>query len=213
MVTVEADPVHVESRLAAGTIGCPACGDGVLGGWGYARARRIVGLGDRLRPRRARCRACAVTHVLLPVAVLLRRAYAAELIWAALTVRAEGCGHRRVAAAVGVPATTVRGWLRRMAERLEEVRSWFLGVAVVAGVDVTIPDTTGCRWRDLQCAVETATAAVRSRFGPAGFVGAVTPVRVAVTASGGRLLAPGWPSAAPRPDATPVAPDAGGDDR
>ncbi|WP_257890421.1 helix-turn-helix domain-containing protein [Rhodococcus sp. USK10] len=165
MVTVEADPVHVESRLAAWTIGCPACGDdGVLGGWGYDRARRIVGLGDRLRPRRARCRACAVTHVLLPAVVLLRRAYAAELIWSAFTLRAEGCGHRRVAAAVRVPATTVRGWLRRIEGRLEVVRSWFLGVAVLAGVDVTIPDTTGCRWRDLQCAVETASAAVRSRF-------------------------------------------------
>ena len=89
MVTVEVDPVRVESRLAAGGIGCPTCGDGVLGGWGYARARRIEGLGDPLRPRRARCRACSVTHVLLPVTVLLRRAYAAERIWAALTARAE----------------------------------------------------------------------------------------------------------------------------
>ena len=44
MVTVEVDPVRVESRLAAGAIACPTCGDGVLGGWGYARARRIDGL-------------------------------------------------------------------------------------------------------------------------------------------------------------------------
>jgi hypothetical protein len=34
VVTVEVDPVRVESRLAAGGIGCPTCGDGVLGGWG-----------------------------------------------------------------------------------------------------------------------------------------------------------------------------------
>ena len=92
MVTVEADPVHVESRLAAGGIGCPTCGVGVLGGWGYARARQIEGLSDLLRPRRARCRACTVTHVLLPGMVLLRRAYAAERIWAALTARTEGLG-------------------------------------------------------------------------------------------------------------------------
>ena len=70
MVTVEADPVHVESRLAAGGIGCPTCRDGVLGGWGYARARQIEGLSGPLRPRRARCRACTATHVLLPVTVL-----------------------------------------------------------------------------------------------------------------------------------------------
>ena len=156
MVTVEADPVHVESRLAAGGIGCPTCGVGVLGGWGYARARQIEGLSDLLRPRRARCRACTVTDVLLPV--------------------------------------TVRGWLRRAGSRLEAVRVWFLGVAVAAGVDVRIPDGTGCAWRDVLAAVATATAAIRFRFGAAGLLGAVTPDRVAVAASGGRLLAPGWSS-------------------
>src|SRR6478609_5180829 len=147
MVTVEVDPVHVESRLAAGGIGCPTCGVGVLGGWGYARARQIEGLSDLLRPRRARCRACAVTHVLLPVTVLLRRAYAAEQIRAALNARADGLGHRRIAAVIRVPAATVRGWLRRAADRLEAVRNWFLGVAVTAGVDVVIPDGAGCPWR------------------------------------------------------------------
>src|SRR5271157_1072217 len=144
MVTVEVDPVRVESWLAAGGIGCPTCRDGVLGGWGYARARRVEGLSDPVRPRRARCRACLVTHVLLPVTVLLRRAYAAERIWAVLTARSEGLGHRRIAASLGVPAATVRGWLRRAADRLEAVRIWFLRVAVTAGVDVGIPD--GCGW-------------------------------------------------------------------
>lgn len=192
MVTVEADVVRVESRLAAGEIACPACGDGVLGGWGYARARQIEGLRGVVRPRRARCRACMVTHVLLPVTVLLRRAYAAERIWAALMARAQGLGHRRIAADVGVPAATVRGWLRRAAQRLEAIRSWFIGVAVTAGVDVRIPDGTGCAWRDALAAVATATVAIRFRFGAGGLLGAVTPDRVAVAASGGRLLAPRW---------------------
>ena len=44
MVTVEVDPVRVESRLAAGEIGCPRGGDGVLTGWGHARSRWIDGL-------------------------------------------------------------------------------------------------------------------------------------------------------------------------
>jgi hypothetical protein len=192
MVTVEVDPVRVESRLVAGGIGCPACGVGVLGGWGYARARQVEGLSDPVRPRRARCRSCMVTHVLLPVTVLLRRAYAGEWIWAALTARAEGAGHRRIGASLGVPAATVRGWLRRAAARLEQIRVWFLGVAVIAGVDVQIPDGTGCRWRDALAAVATATAAIRFRFGAGGLLGAVTPDRVAVAVSGGRLLAPGW---------------------
>ncbi|MBI2706600.1 MAG: helix-turn-helix domain-containing protein [Actinobacteria bacterium] len=193
MVTVEVDPGRVESRLAAGGIGCPTCRDGVLGGWGYARIRQVEGLSDPVRPRRARCRACLVTHVLLPVTVLLRRAYAAERIWTALTARAEGAGHRRIGMMLGVPAATVRGWLRRAAQRLEVIRSWFLGVAVTAGVDVRIPDGSGCPWRDVLAAVATASAAIGFRFGAAGLGGAVTPARVAVAASGGRLLAPEWP--------------------
>lgn len=197
MVTVEVDSARVESRLAAGAIECPACGEGVLGGWGYARARRIEGLGDPVRPRRARCRACAATHVLLPVTLLLRRAYAAERVWAVLVARAAGFGHRRIAAAVRVPAATVRGWLRRASARLDVIRSWFLGVAVTAGVDVAIPDSAGCRWKDAVAAVQTAAAAIVSRFGPVGLLGAVTPVAVAVAASGARLLALGWPPPTP----------------
>jgi hypothetical protein len=193
MVTVEVDPVRVESRLAAGGIACPTCGDGVLGGWGYARVRRIDGVGDPMRPRRARCRACAVTHVLLPVTVLVRRAYAAERIWAVFTARAEGLGHRRIAASLAVPAATVRGWLRRAAKRLEVIRSWFVQVAVIAGVDVRIPDGSGCPWRDALAAVAAASAAIRLRFGVLGLLGVVTPDRVAVAASSGRLLAPSWP--------------------
>jgi hypothetical protein len=192
MVTVEVDPVRVESRLTGGAMVCPACG-GVLGGWGYARARRVEGLCDPVRPRRARCRSCSVTHVLLPVTVLLRRSYAAEQVWMSLVGRAQGVGHRRIAVGLGVPAATVRGWLRRVGGRLEAIRSWFLGVAVGTGIDVAIPDGFGCPWRDLVAAVGCAAAAIGARFGPAGLVGAVTAARVAVAVSSGRLLAPGWP--------------------
>jgi hypothetical protein len=213
VVTVEVDPVCVESRLATGGIGCPTCRDGVLGGWGYAQARRVEGLRGLLRPRRARCRSCLVTHVLLPVTVLLRRAYAAELIWAALVTRAKGAGHRRIGAGLGVPAATVRGWLRRAGSRLEAVRVWFIGVAVTVGVDVRIPDGSGCAWRDALVAVATATTAIRFRFGASGLVGAVTPQQVVVAASGGRLLAPNWSPPRGWLAATPIAPVAAGDDR
>ena len=79
---------------------------------------------------------------------------------------------------------------------------------MTAGVDVAIPDGFGCAWRDALAAVATATTAIRFRFGAAGLLGAVTPARVAVAASGGRLLAPGLAAVAGRGDATPVAPDA-----
>jgi len=197
MVTVEADCVHVESRLAAGQIGCPACSRGVLGGWGFARARRVAGLTGPLRPRRARCRSCLVTHVLLPVTVLLRRGYAAQTIWDSLSLRSHGRGHRQIAARLKVPAATVRGWLRRAGGRLEVIRAWFLRVAVRTGIDVEIPDGFGCRWRDVLAAVAAAAAAIGQRFGPVGLVGAVTAAQVMVAVSGGRLLAPGWPPLSP----------------
>ena len=198
MVTVEADPVRVESRLAAGEIGCPCCGDGVLGGWGHARARRIVGVADPVRPRRARCRGCLVSHVLLPVTLLLRRAYSADVVWAALVAKAAGLGHRRAGGRLGIPVSTARGWLRVFAARLHAVWAWFVFIAVAAGVDVTVPDAPGSPWRAALAAVETATAAITARFGAAGVLGAVTAARVAVASSGGRLLAPGWP---PKPKA------------
>ena len=66
MVTVEVDSVRVESRLSAGEVSCPSCPDGVLAGWGFARRRHVVGMSEPMRPRRSRCRACAVTRVLLP---------------------------------------------------------------------------------------------------------------------------------------------------
>lgn len=193
MVTVEADPVVVEIRLAGGRLSCPGC-QSSLRPWGWARARSVHGIVGSLTPRRARCSGCLGTHVLLPVTVLLRRAYAAGVVGAALAGRAAGGGHRLVAAGLAVPAGTVRGWLRVMAGRLEPVRLLFLQVAHRAGVDLRVPESLGCAWRDLLAALGAATAAVTGRFGPVGVLGAVTAWQVAVAVSAGRLLGPGWPS-------------------
>lgn len=193
-MTVEADAARVEFRLMAGEVGCPGC-PGVLRPWGWARPRTVHGIAQVLRPRRGRCGECLVTHVLLPVTVLLRRGYAAEVIGAALWARSGGQGHRRIAAGLTVPAATVRGWLRVMSGRLETVRVHLLQVAVRAGVDVRAPEALGCPWRDLLAALGAATAAVTGRFGPVGVVGVVTAWQVAVACSAGRLLAPRWPAA------------------
>lgn len=133
-----------------------------------------------------------MTHVLLPVTVLLRRAYAAQVIWESLSLRGHGRGYRQIAEQLRVPAATVRGWLRRAGGRLEAVRARFLMVAVRVGIDVTIPDERSSPWGDVVAAVNAAAAAIRQRFGPAGLVGAVTPAQVLVAVSGGRLLSPGW---------------------
>jgi hypothetical protein len=196
LVTVEADPVGVESRLTAGQVDCPDC-PGVLRPWGWARPRGVHGIDGVLRPRRGRCGVCLVTHVLLPVTVLLRRAYAAEVIGAALLARAAGRGHRWIGAALLVPAATVRGWLRVMAGRLDAARVHLLQVAHRAGVDMSVPEALGCPWRDVLAALGAAMVAVTGRFGVVGVLGAVTAWQVAVACSAGRLLAPGWPAAMP----------------
>jgi len=192
LVTVEADQVAVESRLVAGRVDCPDCPQ-ALRPWGWARPRDIHGITGVLRPRRARCRGCLITHVLLPVTVLARRPYAVEVIGAALLARAGGSGHRPIAATLRIPASTVRGWLRVMATRLEPVRLYLVQVARRAGVDQPVPTALGSPWRDVLAASGAATAAVTDRFGAVGVLGPVTAWHVAAACSAGRLLAPGWP--------------------
>ena len=126
MLTVETDPVAVEQRLGSGRLACPGC-SGVLAGWGSARGRQVRDTDAALWivPRRARCTGCRATHVLLPVVLLVRRADTAAVIGAGLTAKATGAGHRLIAALLGRPAETVRGWLRRFAGRVEAVRAVF----------------------------------------------------------------------------------------
>jgi DNA-directed RNA polymerase specialized sigma24 family protein len=64
-----------------------------------------------------------VTHVVLPAASVPRRADAAEVIGSALLAKAAGRGHRTIAAELGVPAGTVRGWLRRATARAGSIRA------------------------------------------------------------------------------------------
>lgn len=192
MLTVEVSDRLVERRLAAGEVCCPGCG-GVLGPWGWARVRVLRGAGDgrvRLRPRRARCRACGVTHVLLPVSVLVRRADLAEVIGEGLAARARGWGVRAIAGMLGRPAGTVRGWCRRFAGRAEQVRAFFTVLLVDVGVDPAVPVAAGTAVADAVAAIAGAVVAVAARW-PA--VGMVPLWQAASAASGGRLLSPAWP--------------------
>jgi hypothetical protein len=192
MLTVEVAAASVERKLAAGDLCCPGCG-GLLARWGHARQRALRGRGGALtwlRPRRARCTGCSVTHVLLPVAALARRADAAEVIGAALTANAAGAGFRKVAAALGRPAETVRGWLRRFSARAEAVRVFFTRLLVDAMPDPVTPASAVTAVAAAVSAIAGAAAAVASRW-PG--LGAVSPWAAASAATGGGLLSPAWP--------------------
>ena len=120
VLSMTADPELVEADLAAGRLCCPGCG-GPLARWGFAREREVRMLdGVRsIRPRRACCRRCETTHVLLPAFSVPRRRDGAEVIGEALLAKAQGAGHRTIAARLGRPPGTVRGWLRAASRRAE----------------------------------------------------------------------------------------------
>ncbi|WP_331751515.1 helix-turn-helix domain-containing protein (plasmid) [Streptomyces globisporus] len=133
-----------------------------------------------------------MTHVLLPVSGLSRRADVVEVIGAALEMKAAGVGHRTIADRLGRAATTVRGWLRRFASRAGLVVGVFTShlVALADDPSLVLPAPATSAFADAVAAVIACGIAVRSRFSMA-----TAPIwRAASAVSRGVLLAPGWPS-------------------
>ena len=86
----------------------------------------------------------------------------------------------------------MRGWLRRFVGRAEQVRVVFTVLLAAAGPDPVMPAGAGDVVAAAVSAIAGAAAAVASRWPELGEV----PVwQAASAASGGLLLAPGWPRA------------------
>ncbi len=102
---------------------------------------------------------------------LLRRRDAVWSIGFALVAKAAGHGFRWSAARLGVPSSTVRGWLRRFATHAEEVRVWFTVLA--HDLDPLLPriDPTGTPFADAVEAVGMAARAAEARLGVWGGLG------------------------------------------
>ena len=184
MLMVGVDQVAVEDDLVGGLLACPFC-DGELRPWWFARARKLRD-GDedlRIRPRRAICHGCRTTHVLLPVVGLLRRRDLGELIGRALVAWVDGLGHRTIAGSLGIPPTTVRGWLRRFSKRAEHLRAHFTRLAFWLDPSLGPISPRASPSADALEAIALAAQGAARRFGPA-------PVWwFASGATGGRLLA------------------------
>lgn len=190
-MTVGLDAAAVETNLRAGLLDCPVAGcGGSLGPWGRARERLVRGAG-RVLPRRGRCRRCRRTQVLLPASVLLRRADAVTVIGAALLAKATGQGHRPIAAVLEVPASTVRGWLRRIVAVAQRVLAVFAAVAAELGSEFTPPAPTAGPVAAVVELLGALSATVARRLG-----GSCSPWRLAAVLSGGRLLSPTGPDLA-----------------
>ena len=166
MLIVCAEQARVEDELVGGLLACPSC-RGRLRAWGHARARmvRCAAGARRLRPRRARCRGCAGTHVLLPDLALLRRRDEVAVIGAAVEAKARGEGHRPIAERLGVPKDTVRGWLRRFVADGEAIRAHFTRWAFALDVEIGAVGPAGGVLADALEAIAVAVRAWVLRFG------------------------------------------------
>jgi hypothetical protein len=128
--------------------------------------------------------------VLLPAWCLSRRADSAAVIGVALAAAAAGDGHRKIAGRLGRAAATVRGWLRRFAGRAEAVRVFFTVLLARIAPDPVMPAGAASAVAAAVSAIAGAAAAIAVRWPGLGEV----PVWTAASAaSGGLLLAPGWP--------------------
>lgn len=161
-----------EQALGAGEIGCPhpGCG-GTLKRWGYGRRRRIRSLAAQtidVHPRRARCTRCARTQILLPTNVQPRLPDTTEVIGTALTSKADGHGHRRIATALDRSPSTVRRWMRRATHHAHLEWLWQRGSQALIRLDPDafnqLPRATS-PLRDALTVLAAAACAARQRLG------------------------------------------------
>ena len=180
---VGTDAAEVERDLVAGRLSCPACA-GVLRRWGFGRWRTVRGADGerRRRPRRAQCRSCLVSHVLLARDCLRRRRDAVAVIGAALVAKARGRGHRAIAEALGLPVSTVRGWLRRFGVWAETIRVHFTVWAHVLDPELAPIGPAGSLVADALEAIAVAARAAVLRLGHRA------PWQVASALTAGALL-------------------------
>lgn len=120
--------------------------------------------------------------MLLPATMLARRGDFVEMIGRALELKAAGLGQRRIVAAVGVPRSTLRGWLTRFAEVAERVRAHLWRWALWLDPGLVRLEPSGSPLADAVAAVGAAGGAASSRLG----VGCRWSFASAAT--GGRLL-------------------------
>jgi len=167
LLIVGDDPNIVEAELKSGELACPHC-NAELRPWGSARPRsaRLVRGTERHRPRRARCRGCDKTSVLLAERFFARRVDSAEVIGRALVAKAAGAGQRAVAVRAGRPRETVRNWLRAFAARAAEVRRHFLAWALALDPRLDEVVAHGSGFADAVEAIALAARAASLAFGP-----------------------------------------------
>jgi hypothetical protein len=151
---------------------------------GYRRFVRSGGSSHAIFVPRVRCGACAKTDAVLPAFVVSGRLDAVETIGAVIEDVVGGVsGVRPAAAALDVPHTTARGWVRRFVARAAGLSVGFAALAVELGGVVVdaVGDAAGWAVAAIGAAFGAASTLVGwERLGRWRFVSAV---------SGGRIIA------------------------
>ena len=188
-VMVVLDQAQAHRELLAGTLPCWRC-SAPLRSWGHARPRYLHLSCDArvsLRPRRARCRSCLTTEVLLPAFAPPRSAYAMEVVGPALLSSTQGDSHRTIATDLGLPADTVRGWIRKVTGQAEWLRT--TGTLAAHMFDANLPDLLPTQVQsplaEAISALGAAAAAARLMFRPIA-----TPWEFLAAIAQGQLLTP-----------------------
>jgi hypothetical protein len=167
VLIVGTDEAAVEADLRRGRLSCPSCQVG-LRPWGHGvdREVRLLTRSEQRCFRRSICRPCRVTHVLIPEDTLVRRRHAGEVIGAALTAKAKGAGHRRIAMDLGVAPSTVRGWLRAFAAKAVVLRERFVRWAHAMDPGHDDLSAGGSDFCDAVAAIGVFGIVAVRRFGP-----------------------------------------------
>ena len=167
MLIVGTDQAAVEADLKSGRLSCPSCQVG-LRPWGHGVDREVCLLdrSEQRRFRRSICRPCRATHVLIPEDTLVRRRHAGEVIGAALTARAKGASHRRIANDLGVATSAVRGWLRAFAAKAVVLREHFVRWAHAMDPGHDDRSAGGSDFCDAVDAIGVFAIVAVRRFGP-----------------------------------------------
>jgi hypothetical protein len=192
MLTVCIHWLSVEASLLGGALACPGC-DGALSPWGHARRRRIgtltAGMALVLRPRRAICSRCGITHVLLPANLLARRGVDVAVIGTALTLAAHGRGCETIARTLARPVGTVRAWIRRARSRAVVLRAALAAWVTALDPDPPATAATGSAWGDAVAMLAAVHRAVLVRW-PGAVMDSVPLWHLAVVLTNASLLAP-----------------------
>ena len=158
---------QVQADLGGPELRCPDR-PGWLRPWGFAQTRSLRSAGGGrvwLRPRRVHCASSRVAHVLLPELAPPHRAYTIDVMGPALPASAGGRSHRTISADLGIPADTVRDWMRQVRAGAEWLH--VQGTIAAHTLDPLLPVIVpaGTAPGDAMAALATAAAASVRRLG------------------------------------------------